>query len=68
MQWLVVFPLEVTAATITIEFWTTTIHKAVFVTIFWVAIVMINLFGVRGYGEAEFVFSMIKIVAVIGFM
>jgi yeast amino acid transporter len=68
MQWLVVFPLEVTAATITIEFWTTTINKAVFVTIFWVAIVLINLFGVRGYGEAAFVFSMVKVIAVIGFM
>ncbi|KAH0551054.1 hypothetical protein GP486_007596 [Trichoglossum hirsutum] len=68
MQWLVVLPLEITAATITIEFWTTTINKAVFVTIFWIVIVLINLFGVRGYGEAEFVFSMVKIVAVIGFM
>ncbi|KAH0542247.1 hypothetical protein FGG08_003369 [Glutinoglossum americanum] len=68
MQWLVVFPLEVTAATITIEFWTTSINKAAFVSIFWVAIVLINLFGVRGYGEAEFVFSMVKVVAVLGFI
>ncbi|KAI9765855.1 MAG: glyceraldehyde-3-phosphate dehydrogenase 1 [Geoglossum simile] len=68
MQWLVVFPLEITAATITIEFWTTTLNKAIFVTIFWVAIVAINLFGVRGYGEAEFVFSMIKVIAIIGFI
>ncbi|KAI9776356.1 MAG: glyceraldehyde-3-phosphate dehydrogenase 1 [Geoglossum umbratile] len=68
MQWLVVLPLEITAATITIEFWTTTVNKAIFVTIFWVAIVLINLFGVRGYGEAEFVFSMVKVIAVIGFI
>jgi amino acid permease len=27
----------------------------------------INLFGVKGYGEAEFVFSIIKVAAVIGF-
>jgi yeast amino acid transporter len=31
-------------------------------------IIIINLFGVRGYGEAEFVFSIIKIIAVVGFM
>jgi amino acid transporter len=31
-------------------------------------IIAINFFGVRGYGEAEFVFSIIKIAAVIGFI
>jgi len=31
-------------------------------------IVVINMFGVKGYGEAEFVFSLIKVIAVIGFM
>jgi yeast amino acid transporter len=30
--------------------------------------VAINFFGVRGYGEAEFVFAIIKVVAVIGFI
>lgn len=28
----------------------------------------INMFGVKGYGEAEFVFSIIKVTAVIGFI
>jgi len=68
MQWLVVLPLEVIAASITIDFWNTSIDHAVFVTIFLTVIVGINLFGVKGYGEAEFFFSIIKVVAVIGFM
>jgi amino acid transporter len=68
MQWLVVLPLEIIAASITINFWNSDIDSAVFVTIFLVFIIAINLFGVKGYGEAEFVFSIIKIVAVIGFM
>lgn len=38
------------------------------VTIFWILITVFNLFGVKGYGEAEFVFSSIKIVAVLGFV
>lgn len=42
--------------------------KAVWVSIFLLIIVMINLFGVKGYGEAEFTFSIIKVIAVIGFM
>jgi amino acid transporter len=68
MQWLVVLPLEVIAASITIEFWDTSIDHAIFVTIFLIVIVGINLFGVKGYGEAEFFFSIIKVIAVIGFM
>lgn len=37
-------------------------------SIFLVLIIVINLFGVKGYGEAEFVFAIIKVVAVIGFI
>ncbi|CAZ79818.1 unnamed protein product [Tuber melanosporum] len=68
MQWLIVLPLEIVAATITIEYWNSPVNKAVWVTIFWILIVAINMFGVKGYGEAEFVFSLIKIIAVIGFI
>jgi amino acid transporter len=68
MQWLVVLPLEVIAASITIDFWNKELNHAIFVTVFLVVIISINLFGVKGYGEAEFCFSIIKIIAVIGFM
>jgi yeast amino acid transporter len=68
MQWLVVLPLEVIAASITINFWNPNLDHAIFVTIFLITIVGINLFGVKGYGEAEFFFSIIKVIAVIGFM
>ena len=44
------------------------VDAAVWVTVFLVVIIAINLFGVKGYGEAEFVFSLIKVIAVIGFM
>ena len=69
MQWLVVLPLEIVAATLTIEFWNhDKINNDAWVAIFLVLIVGINLFGVKGYGEAEFVFSIIKVIAVIGFI
>lgn len=68
MQWLIVLPLEVVAASITINYWSVAISDAVWVTIFLIAIVGINLIGVKGYGEAEFVFSLVKVIAVIGFM
>jgi yeast amino acid transporter len=68
LQWLVVLPLEIIAASITIGYWDKTINRAIFVSVFLVAIITINMFGVKGYGEAEFVFSIIKVVAVLGFM
>ena len=63
-------PLELVAASITVSYWpgAKDISPAAFVVIFWFVIVAINFFGVKGYGEAEFVFSIIKIVAVIGFI
>lgn len=68
MQWLVVLPLEIVAAAITVEYWESDINPAAWVTLFYVMIVSINMFGVRGYGEAEFAFSLVKVIAVIGFM
>ena len=68
MQWLVVLPLEVVAAAITVSYWNSKISPAAWVAIFLTIITSINLFGVRGYGEAEFVFSIIKVIAVVGFI
>ncbi|ORY16292.1 amino acid permease-domain-containing protein [Clohesyomyces aquaticus] len=69
LQWLVVLPLEIVAATLTIEYWTQgSINADAFVAVFLVIIVTINLFGVKGYGEAEFIFAVVKVVAVIGFI
>lgn len=70
IQWLVVLPLEIVAASITLGYWpgAADTNSAAWVTIFFVVIVAINFIGVRGYGEAEFIFSIIKVVAVIGFI
>jgi amino acid transporter len=69
LQWLAVLPLEIVAATLTIEFWNYGhINNNAWVSIYLVLIVSINLFGVKAYGEAEFVFSIIKVVAIIGWI
>lgn len=68
MQWLIVLPLELSAAAIVIDYWQTSLNIGIYITIFIVFIVAINMCGVRGYGEAEFVFSTIKVIAVIGFI
>jgi amino acid transporter len=44
------------------------INVGVWITVFLVLIVLINIFGVRGYGEVEFILGTIKVIAVIGFI
>lgn len=70
MQWFVVLPLELVAAAIVLDYWpdSSKVTKGVYILIFLAVITFINLFGVRGYGEFEFAASMIKILAVIGFI
>ncbi|SCU92755.1 LAMI_0E11892g1_1 [Lachancea mirantina] len=69
LQWLVVLPLEIVAASITVNYWgTPSKYRDGFVALFYLVIVIINLFGVKGYGEAEFVFSFIKVITIIGFI
>ncbi|OAA75737.1 general amino-acid permease GAP1 [Akanthomyces lecanii RCEF 1005] len=68
LQWLVALPLEVIAGALTVEYWNASLSKAIFVTIFLLVIAVINLFGIRGYGEAEFIFSTIKVTAIVGFI
>jgi len=68
IQWFTILPFELVAAGLTVRYWNSDLHGAIFIAIFYVAILCINLAGVRGYGEAEFVFSIIKVLAVIGFI
>lgn len=49
--WLTVLPFELIAASSTIKFWRTDINSAVWITVFLVVLVGIQVFGVRGYGE-----------------
>ena len=60
--------MEIIAGTLTIEYWNQAIPKPIFVTIFLVVILSINLLGIKGYGEAEFAFAIVKITAIVGFM
>ena len=52
----------------TVTYWSPHINKAIFVTIFLLIIISINLFGVKGYGEAEFIFAIVKVTAIVGFI
>ncbi|GMG39310.1 unnamed protein product [Ambrosiozyma monospora] len=68
INWALVMPLELVAASLTIKFWNTEVNSAAWVVIFYFFIMFIHLFGAKAYGEAEFWFSSIKLVTVIGFI
>lgn len=68
VSWLTILPFELIAASITIQYWREDISMGVWVTVFLVVLCVIQVFGVRGYGEVEFILSMIKIAACMGFI
>jgi len=68
MKYLVVTPNNVNAAGVVVQYWTQKVHIAVWMVIFIAFIFVINLLGVRVFGELEFWFSSLKIVALIGLL
>lgn len=68
MQWASVLPLELTVCSMTVAYWNDDITHAAWITIFLVAIIVINIFGTIGYAEEEFWASCIKLLATIIFM
>ncbi|KAF2157434.1 hypothetical protein K461DRAFT_250426 [Myriangium duriaei CBS 260.36] len=67
LQWLTIFPLELVSASLVLTYWGVEDIKP-FAAIFLFLITIINFFGVRGYGEAEFLLSAIKGFAIVGFI
>ncbi|KAK6453983.1 proline specific permease [Scheffersomyces xylosifermentans] len=57
---------EVTAAAIVIQYWITSVNIAVWITIFLAVIIILNMSSVRFFGEAEFWFASIKLIALTG--
>ena len=67
-QWAIVLPLELVVAGFTVAYWNADINVGVWITVFLVAIIIINVFGVLGYAEEEFWSSILKLSAVVIFM
>ncbi|KAL8303024.1 hypothetical protein RB597_005329 [Gaeumannomyces tritici] len=67
-QWAIVLPLELTVCGITIQYWNPDISVGVWIAVFWLAIVIVNIFGTLGYAEEEFWSSVFKLGATIVFL
>ncbi|SCU80416.1 LADA_0B07294g1_1 [Lachancea dasiensis] len=68
LSWLISFPSELIGCAMTLQYWNTSVNPAVWVAIFYVFIMALNLLGVRGYGEAEFWMSLFKVIAIVIFI
>ncbi|KAL3708411.1 hypothetical protein TMatcc_006395 [Talaromyces marneffei ATCC 18224] len=58
-------PAEISAAATVIQFWNTSINSAIWISVLLVLIILLNLCGVRLYGESEVVFASLKIMLII---
>ncbi|KAI0818560.1 amino acid permease/ SLC12A domain-containing protein [Irpex lacteus] len=58
--------INVNAAGVVIQYWTQHVHIAVWMVIFILFIFVVNMLGVRVFGELEFWFSSIKVITLIG--
>ncbi|EWY86181.1 hypothetical protein FOCG_14599 [Fusarium oxysporum f. sp. radicis-lycopersici 26381] len=67
-QWATVLPLELTICAVCIEYWNDELSPGIFIAIFLVAIILINIFGGIGYAEEEFWSSCLKLGATVAFM
>ncbi|OAP64679.1 hypothetical protein AYL99_00651 [Fonsecaea erecta] len=67
-KYIIVTPNQLTAAALIIQYWVDRdrVNPGVFIAVFWVAIVCINYFGIRFFGEFEFWLSTIKVVIIVG--
>ncbi|EMD38505.1 hypothetical protein CERSUDRAFT_113683 [Gelatoporia subvermispora B] len=68
LKYLIVTPNNINAAGVVIQYWTQHVNIAVWMVIFIVLIFLINLLGVRVFGELEFWFSSIKVITLIGLL
>ncbi|KAM9940106.1 hypothetical protein OXX80_000428 [Metschnikowia pulcherrima] len=64
--WSVIIAAEVVASALVIQYWTTKVNIAVWLSVFLVFIFVVNMCPVQVYGEIEFYFAGIKLVAMTG--
>jgi amino acid transporter len=59
-------PIEVTVSVVIVDYWPNDVPHAALITLFLFAMVIVNCFPVRIYGEAEFAFGALKLTTIVG--
>ncbi|EKD91584.1 MAG: hypothetical protein ACD_29C00480G0001 [uncultured bacterium] len=68
LNWAITIAAEISAASIIMHYWFPHVHEIIFPVLFFVAILLSNLFSVRVYGEIEYGLSFIKVAVIIIFI
>ncbi|RON11733.1 GABA permease [Pseudomonas frederiksbergensis] len=66
--WVLVIPLEANAAATILHAWFPNVAIWAFTLVITLLLTVTNLFSVKNYGEFEFWFALVKVVAIIGFI
>ncbi|SCV02036.1 LAME_0G20142g1_1 [Lachancea meyersii CBS 8951] len=67
-SWCMTFALELSILGQIIEYWTFAVPNAAWIIIFWVPTVFSNFVPVAYYGEFQFWISLVKVLAIVGFL
>ncbi|PTU18388.1 hypothetical protein P175DRAFT_0552208 [Aspergillus ochraceoroseus IBT 24754] len=59
---------EAAAVAAIINFWTDSVNNAVYIAIITSSYILLNVFGIRIFGEGEFYFSIFKILLILGLL
>ena len=68
LNWSVTLAAELVAAGLIMKFWLPDVPSWIWSVIFLAALLGLNLFAVKAFGEAEFWFATIKVIAVVVFL
>ncbi|KAF8900731.1 APC amino acid permease [Gymnopilus junonius] len=69
LQWAVTLPLELTVAVTTVQYWGEDLMPvAAWITIFWMIIIVLSIFGTVAFAEEEFWSSCLKLLIVVMFV
>ncbi|CAK9885397.1 MAG: Lysine-specific permease [Candidatus Erwinia impunctatus] len=67
-NWAVTIAVDLVAAQLVMSYWFPEVSGWIWSALFLVIIVLLNIISVKGFGEAEYWFSMIKVVTVLVFI
>jgi lysine-specific permease len=68
ISWAITLAAEFAAAAILMQFWFPNVTSWIWSLLFFIVLLALNLFNVKGYAESEFWFASIKVIAVVCFI
>jgi len=68
LNWAITIAAEVSAAALIMQYWFPEVNGAIFCSVFFLMIVVLNLLAVNIFGEAEYFLSFLKVAVILAFI